>query len=260
MTYANLLVEKVGRVAVLTVNRPQALNALNGATLAELEAAVQELDRDAGVGAIVVTGAGEKSFVAGADIREMTEMGPAAARAHAERGQRVVGTLQATSKPTVAAVNGYALGGGLELALACDLRIASENAVLGLPEVGLGVIPGFGGTQRLARAVGLAKAKELVFTGRKVPAAEAERMGLVNRVVSVGKAREEAVRLAEEILANGPVAVRLAKEVMDRGVEVDLATGLALEREAFALAFATGDQKEGMKAFVEKRKPAFKGE
>jgi len=259
MAYANLRVDREGGVAVLTIDRPKSLNALDSATLDELESAFTALDRDPSVGAIVVTGAGEKAFVAGADIRDMLAMGPVEARAHAERGQRVVGLLARTPKPVIAAINGYALGGGLELALACDIRLASENAVLGLPETSLAVIPGFGGTQRLARAVGPARAKELILTARKVPAAEAERIGLVNRVVSQGTLLEEAKRLAREILAQGPVAVRLAKEVVDRGIEVDLGTGLALEREAFALCFATSDQKEGMRAFVEKRKPAFTG-
>ncbi len=257
--YQNLVVEKDGPIAILTVSRPRALNALNGDTLDELEVAFSDLGEDARVGAVVVTGAGEKAFVAGADVAELAGLDAVAAEAHARRGQRVLGILAEMGKPTIAAVNGYALGGGLELALACDVRVAAENAILGLPEVSLGVIPGFGGTQRLPRLVGVGRAMELVLTGRKIPAAEAERMGLVNRVVAREKLIEEAKALAREMLANGPVALRLAKECVARGIETDLATGLAFEEKAFGVAFATSDMKEGTRAFLEKRKPAFTG-
>jgi enoyl-CoA hydratase len=254
-TWNTLRLEREGARATLTLNRPQALNALNDEVLRELATVVGALSAQPSLRAVVITGSGEKAFAAGADIREMASMGPDAAVAHARRGQRLMDEIAALPAVTIAAVNGYALGGGLELALACDLRIASENAILGLPEVGLGVIPGFGGTQRLARLVGLARAQELILTARKVPASEAERIGLVNRVVSRDKLLEEARRLVDEILANGPRAVQLAKETTRRGVETGLATGLALEREAFGLAFASEEQKEGMRAFVEKRKP-----
>ncbi len=260
MTFENLLVTRDGQVAVLTVNRPKALNALNGATLVELERAIGELDADPGVGVIIVTGSGEKAFVAGADISEMADFGPLQAEAHARRGQRVVGAFENCTKPTIAAVNGYALGGGLELALACDIRLASDNAVVGLPEVSLATIPGFGGTQRLTRTVGAGMAKELVFTGRKVRAEEAKAIGLVNHVVPQAELMATATKMANDILANGPYAVRLAKEVINRGSQVDLDHGLDIEQKAFGLTFATHDQKEGMRAFLEKRKAAWKGE
>ncbi|MEA3198595.1 MAG: enoyl-CoA hydratase [Thermoplasmata archaeon] len=258
--YENLLVERDGAIAVLTVNRLKALNAMNQATLAELTAAARELDADPGVGVVILTGAGEKAFVAGADITEMASFGPQQAEDHARKGQAAMAAFERMRKPVIAAVNGYALGGGLEIALACDIRLASENAQMGLPEVSLGTIPGFGGTQRLARLVGPAMAKELVLSGRRVKADEALRIGLVNRVVPQAELMETARQLARDILANGPYAVRLAKEVIDRGLETDLAAGLRLEEKAFGLTFSTHDQKEGMRAFTEKRKPAWKGE
>jgi len=260
MTFHDLRIERDGAIAVLTIDRPKALNALSQATLAELTQAARELDADPGVGVVIVTGAGEKAFVAGADITEMAHFGPAQAEDHARKGQSAMAAFERAKKPIIAAINGYALGGGLELALACDIRVASENAQMGLPEVSLGTIPGFGGTQRLARAVGTGLAKELVMTGRRVKADEALRIGLVNRVVPQPQILEAAKQLARDILANGPYAVRLAKEVIDRGYETDLHTGLRLEEKAFGLTFATADQKEGMRAFTEKRKPAWKGE
>ncbi len=260
MTYENLLVTSEAGIGTITINRPKALNALNGATLVELERAVQQLDADASVGVILVTGSGEKAFVAGADISEMADFGPQHAEEHARRGQRVIGSFENCRKPTIAAINGYALGGGLELALACDIRLASENAVVGLPEVSLAVIPGFGGTQRLPRVVGEGIAKELIFTGRKVKAEEALRIGLVNRVVPLAELMPAAQQMARDILANGPYAVRLAKEVVHRGLETDLDHGLDIEQKAFGLVFATRDQKEGMRAFLEKRKASWKGE
>ena len=258
--YENIRVERDGAIAVLTVDRPKALNALTQATLAEITQAVRDLDRDPGVGVVIVTGAGEKAFVAGADIKEMSGFGPAQAEDHARKGQAMGAALEGLTKPTIAAINGYALGGGLELALACDMRIASENAQMGLPEVSLGTIPGFGGTQRLARAVGAARAKELILTGRRVTAAEAERIGLVNKVMPQAELLSAAKQIAHDILANGPVAVRYAKEAIDRGLQTDLHTGLGIEEKMFALTFATADQKEGMRAFTEKRKPSWKGE
>ncbi|HET6403356.1 MAG TPA: enoyl-CoA hydratase-related protein [Candidatus Thermoplasmatota archaeon] len=259
-TYENVLVERDGSIAVLTVNRPKALNAMNHATLQDLQRAVEALDADPGVAVIIVTGSGEKAFVAGADISEMANFGPTQAEEHARRGQAAVAAFERARKPVIAAINGYALGGGLELALACDIRIASENAQVGLPEVSLAVIPGFGGTQRLARIVGEGRAKELVFTGRRVKAEEALAIGLVNKVVPQAQLLETAKQMARDIMANGPVAVRLAKEVIHDGLATDLQTGLVLEQKAFGLAFATHDQKEGMKAFLEKRKPSWKGE
>lgn len=260
MTFENLLIERDGPIAVLTVNRPKALNALNDATLGELERAAAELEADTGVSVVIVTGSGEKAFVAGADISQMADYGPTRAEEHARRGQRVMNAFENMRKPVIAAVNGYALGGGLELALACDIRIASENAVVGLPEVSLATIPGFGGTQRLARLVGTGMAKELVFTGRKVKSAEAKELGIVNRVVPQADLMETCKQMARDIVANGPYAVRLAKEVINRGSETDLDHGLDIEQKAFGLTFSTHDQKEGMRAFLEKRKPTWKGE
>lgn len=260
MSFQNVRIERDGAIAVLTVDRPKALNAMDQATLRELRAAAEALDAEPGIGVIVVTGAGEKAFVAGADIGEMLSMAPAQAEAHARHGQSVVGAFERARKPVIAAINGYALGGGLELALACDIRIASENAQMGLPEVSLAVIPGFGGTQRLARIVGEGRAKELVMTGRRVKAEEALAMGLVNKVVPQAQLIEAAKQVARDILANGPVAVRLAKEVVHRGLSTTLDDGLLLEEKAFGLVFATRDQKEGMRAFLEKRKPTWKGE
>jgi enoyl-CoA hydratase len=260
MDFQNLRIDHDGAIAVLTVDRPKALNAMDQATLVELQRAIEALDADPGVGIIILTGAGEKAFVAGADISEMAHFGPAQAEAHARKGQAAVGAFERARKPVIAAINGYALGGGLEIALACDIRIASENAQIGLPEVSLGVIPGFGGTQRLARVVGEGRAKELVFTGRRVKADEAFAMGLVNRVVPLPQLLESAKQMARDILANGPVAVHLAKQVIHEGLSVPLAAGLLLEEKAFGLVFATHDQKEGMKAFTEKRKPSWKGE
>ena len=259
-SYEHLLVEREAGIAVLTINRPKALNAMNQAAIAELTRAARELDADAGVHVVIVTGAGEKAFGAGADISEMADFGPVQAEDHARKGQMAMAAVERMRKPSIAAINGYALGGGLELALACDIRIASENAQVGLPEVSLATIPGFGGTQRLARAVGTSLAKELVFTGRRIKADEALRIGLVSRVVPQAELLEAAKQVAREILANGPYAVRIAKEVIDRGADTDLHTGLRLEEKAFGLTFATADQKEGMRAFLEKRKPNWKGE
>ncbi|MHB8605307.1 MAG: enoyl-CoA hydratase-related protein [Thermoplasmatota archaeon] len=261
MAFKNIRFEREpgGAVALLTIDRPTALNALNAETLGEIETAMRDLVNDTDLRVLIVTGAGEKSFVAGADIRELEGLGPLAAEAHARRGQSVIGLFASASFVTIAAVNGYALGGGLELALACDLIVASENAVFGLPEVSLGVLPGFGGTQRLARAVGERRAKELIFTGRKIPAQEAERIGLATRVVSREKLLAETRSLALEICANAPLGVRFSKEAIARGVSLDLDAGLLVEEKLFGLAFATADKSEGLKAFLEKRKPKFEG-
>jgi len=260
MTFVNLLIERDGPIAVLTINRPKQLNAMDKATLRELAAAAVQLDADPGVSVVIVTGAGEKAFVAGADISEMASFAPQQAEEHARFGQATVAAFERMRKPVIAAINGYALGGGLELALACDIRLASENAVMGLPEVSLATIPGFGGTQRLSRVVGTGIAKELVFTARRVKADEALRIGLVNAVVPQAELMNKAKQMASDISANGPYAVRLAKEVIDRGAQVDLDHGLDIEQKAFGLTFATHDQKEGMRAFMEKRKPNWKNE
>ena len=246
-------------VAVVTVDRPERLNALNTQSLQELLESFERLARDSSVRAIIVTGAGDRAFIAGADIAEMKDKGPSEALAFARLGQAVCSAIDAAPQPVIAAINGYALGGGCEIALACDIRLASETAVLGQPEVTLGVPPGWGGTQRLPRVIGPGLARELIYTGRRVGAQEALRIGLVNAVYPPGELLERARALAADIARNAPVAVRLSKEAIRRGLDVDLETGLALEAQAFALAFSTADQREGMSAFLEKRSPEFRG-
>ena len=256
--YKNLEVSVEDKVAKLCVNRPKKLNALNGETLDELEEALEGLGQEASVGAVVVTGAGEKAFVAGADISELARLSAAEAREASLRGQAVFRRLETLGKPVIAAVNGYALGGGLELALACHLRVASEQAKLGLPEVSLGAIPGYGGTQRLARLVGRGRALELILTGNPVDAQEAYRIGLVNRVVE-GDVLAAASELARQVLRQAPLALAYALEAVDRGLDADLLTGLNLEASLFGNLAASKDWSEGMHAFLEKRAPSFKG-
>ncbi len=256
-SYGNLLVEERGPVTVLTVNRPDKLNALNRATLAEIERAVAAFVARPESAALVVTGAGERSFVSGADIAELAALGPREAEAVSGYGQGVMDQLERSPKPVIAAVNGFALGGGCELALACHVRVASENAVFGLPEVSLGIIPGYGGTQRLPRLVGLGPALELITSGRRVKAEEALALGIVSRVVPAGQALEEAVRLALAILKNGPLAVAAALEAVLRGAELPLGAGLRLERGLFGMIAASEDMHEGLQAFLEKRPAKF---
>lgn len=244
-------------VAVLTIDRPKALNALNMAVLDGLEAAVAELAADDSLRCVVLFGAGGKAFVAGADIGLMAEMDPRAALAFAETGHRVLDAIEALPVPTIAAVGGYCLGGGCELALACDLVYAAENARFGQPEVKLGLIPGFGGTQRLSRRIGPMRAAELVLTGRMVKADEARDLGLCLDVSPAGEVLDHALAVARTIAAMAPVAVRAAKQVMARGIEAPLATAHAYERAVFANLFATADAAEGMAAFVEKRAAVF---
>lgn len=246
-----------GSVATVIINRPQALNALNAEVLEKLHAVMKGLDGDSTIKAVILTGAGEKAFVAGADIAAMRDMSTAEAKAWASLGQRTMNRVAAMRPVTIAAVNGYALGGGCELAMACDLRVASTKAKLGIPEVSLGVIPGFGGTQRLPRLIGLGRALEVLSTGRQVGAAEAEAWGLVNRVTGPKELLPFCMELAEKITANSTVAVSLGKQAMDSGMEMDLARGLELEAALFGVAFAAPDQKEGMTAFLEKRKANF---
>jgi enoyl-CoA hydratase len=261
MSFQNLLLEQPEPgLYLLTLNRPQALNALNAATLDELTGAIAQVAGDAGARVLLVTGAGEKAFVAGADITEMQALSAEQAMRFSQAGMDVMHALEALPVPVIALVNGYALGGGCELAMACDWIIASERAVFGQPEVNLGIPPGFGGTQRLTRLVGRARALELVTTARQVKADEALAIGLVTRVVSAAELRETGLAVARGIAAKGPVAVRLAKQAVQRGQDLDLANACVVETSLFALAFATADQKEGMRAFVEKRAPGFRGE
>ncbi len=257
--YQNIEVAREGRLATVTVNRPEKLNALTRATIDELHAAFEELGGDAEVGGVILTGAGEKAFVAGADIGELNDLGPVAAREHALCGQALCRTIETLGKPVVAAVQGFALGGGCELAMACTLRVAGEKARFGQPEVKLGLIPGFGGTQRLGRLVGRGSALELLLTGEMIDAREAHRLGLVNRVVPQDQVMEEARTLMASILERGPLAVRYTLEATHQGLELPLEDGLRLEANLFAITFATEDKVEGTRAFLEKRPPAFRG-
>jgi enoyl-CoA hydratase/3-hydroxyacyl-CoA dehydrogenase len=248
---------KDGKFGYITMNRPEAMNALNTKVLSDLDRAIDLVKQDEEVGVVIVTGEGG-AFVAGADIKEMMEKSPLAAREFTKYGQHVFKRLEDMEKPVIAAINGYALGGGCELALACDMILASEKAKIGLPEVSLGIHPGFGGTQRLPRLIGTARAKELIFTGDIISAKEAENIGLVNKIVAPEALMEESRNLGTKILKMGPVAVRLAKTAINRGTEMSLEEGLAYEIETVSLAFSTEDKAEGMNAFVEKRKPEFK--
>jgi enoyl-CoA hydratase len=258
MELANVVVERENAIGIISMNRPNALNALNSETLSDLKTAVKAMGDDPEVSVIIITGTGEKAFVAGADIKEMQDMTPLEARTFMHFGQRVFSDIDNSPKPVIAAVNGYALGGGCELALSCDIILASESAKFGLPEVTLGIHPGFGGTQRLPRLVGAAKAKEMIFTGEMIDAAEAKAIGLVNKVVPRDKLMDEAKDLANKILKNGQIAIRLVKSAINAGLNVPLDKGLAYEAETQGLAFATEDKSEGLTAFLEKRKPNFK--
>lgn len=246
-------------IHLLTINRPKSLNALNADTLDEIAAAVAEVGADSGARALLVTGAGEKAFVAGADISQMQNFDSAQAQAFSERGNRTFRALEMLPVPVVALVNGYALGGGCELAMACDWIVASERAMFGQPEVNLGVVAGFGGTQRLTRLVGRAMAIDLLVTGRMVKADEALRIGLVNQVVPPDQLLDKGIEIARMIASKGPVAVRLTKQIVQRGQDLDLANACQQEAYAFGLCCATEDQKEGMKAFLEKRPAKFVG-
>jgi enoyl-CoA hydratase len=257
---SHVLCTQDGAVATVTINRPDKLNALNAETLDALEAVFRDLGSNASVQAVIVTGAGEKAFVAGADIGELAKQRPLGGKATALRGQALFRRIELFPKPVVAAVNGFALGGGCELALCCHVRVASDNAQFGLPEVSLGVIPGYGGTQRLARLVGRGRAIELVLTGSRIPAEEAYRMGLVNRVVPQASLLEETHKLVGAMLRNGPLALSAALEVIHHGLETSMEEGMLLEANAFGVLCATDDMREGMQAFLEKRKAAFKGE
>jgi enoyl-CoA hydratase len=254
-----VLYEVRERVARLTINRPDKLNALDRQTMSDIDAAVAAARADDAVGVMLVSGAGEKAFVAGADINELARQTPVEGAAYARAGQAVLDRLETMGKPSIAVIKGYALGGGCELAMACTLRIASETARLGQPETTLAIIPGYGGTQRLARLVGRGKAMELILTGEAIDAREAHRIGLVNRVVPLGEIDAAAEALAHTLLARGPVALRLAMQAIHEGLQMGQTEGLALETALFGLTCATEDMREGTQAFLEKRKPAYKG-
>ncbi|MFQ6003015.1 MAG: enoyl-CoA hydratase-related protein [Candidatus Zixiibacteriota bacterium] len=255
MKFRNIIVEIKEKVGIVKINRPDALNALNTETLSELRKAMHNLSFDnETVRVIILTGEG-KAFVAGADISQMKDMSAFEAREFSRLGQKVFSFIASQEKPVIAAINGFALGGGCELALACDIRIASDKAQLGQPEVKLGVIPGFAGTQRLSRLVGIAKAKELIFTADIIDAQTAHSMGLVNQVVPADQLMPTCMEIANKIASKGPTAIKLAKTVINKGIQADLSTASAYEAEAFGLCFSTGEPKEGMTAFLEKRKP-----
>jgi enoyl-CoA hydratase len=257
--YSNLQLDVQDGIATLSVNRPDKLNALNEQTIRELDAAVREITERADVRGAIVTGVGAKAFVAGADIAELARMGPVDGVEVSRLGQRVFRAIELSRKPVIAAVNGFALGGGCELALACHLRIAADNAKFGLPEVKLGIIPGYGGTLRLPRIVGKGRALELMLTAEMIDAAEAHRIGLANRVVPQAELMDTARKLMGTILKNGPVALGLAIECTTRGMEMSVDDGLALESNLFGLLAATEDMREGMSAFLEKRPANFQG-
>jgi enoyl-CoA hydratase len=258
MNYQTLLVEARNRIAFVTINRPDKLNALNEQAKAELKQAFERLRDDADVDVVILTGSGEKSFVAGTDIKELTELNSGSGRSFSEGGQAVFNLIENLVKPVIAAVNGYALGGGCELALACHIRFASENARFGQPEVNLGIIPGYGGTQRLARLVGKGKAMEMILTGDQIDAHEALRIGLVNKVVPQAELLKAAEELAAKIITKGQLAVRTALKAVNATHETSLSDGQTLEARLFGDSCGTQDFKEGTRAFLEKRKPAFK--
>jgi enoyl-CoA hydratase len=254
-----VLVERDAGVATLTINRPNVLNALNLETIDELRRAVLAFKHDDGVRAVIVTGSGDKSFVAGADINELSRQTPTGGREHALRGQHVFDLVENMGKPVIAAINGYALGGGCELAMACTIRIAADTAKLGQPEINLGIIPGYGGTQRLARLVGRGRALELLLTGDQISAHEAYRLGLVNRVVGAAELMVEARRMAAVLAAKAPVAVHYILDAVTKGVEMPFPAAEVYEATLFGLVSTTEDMREGTAAFLAKRKPEFKG-
>lgn len=253
--YQTIRFEKQDSIAIVTINRPEALNALNSTVVGELEQVIGEVEAGVAAGeifAMILTGEG-RSFVAGADIGEQYPMDVAAGRKWGQRGSAIFRRIEKLEIPTIAAVNGFALGGGCEIAMSCDIILASEKAKFGQPEVGLGITPGFSGTQRLPRRVGIAKAKELIFSGKMIKADEAKEMGLVNAVFAPEELMNGAIAMAKSFTVNAPIAVKYAKACIDRGMQMDIDDGIALENELFAMCFATADQKEGMSAFLEKR-------
>lgn len=260
MSYQHLLFEIESGIATITLNRPKSLNALNGELLGELEEILDTIAGDEDVRVLILTGAGDKAFVAGADINELAKCSALQGKATAARGQAILGKLQELPIPVIAAVNGYALGGGTEMALACDFVYASDNAMFGLPEINLGLIPGYGGTQRLTRLIGLNRAKEMIFTGKMIPAEEAKQMGIVNSVFEQPALLAAVTKTAKIMASKGKVSLRAAKQTINSGINADLATGCRLEADAFALCLASSDAKEGTTAFLAKRKAEFKGD
>ncbi|MEA4902078.1 enoyl-CoA hydratase-related protein [Desulfitobacterium sp.] len=259
MDFENLILEYHDHIALLKINRPKALNALNGETLKELSQAFALIADDTNIRVVLLTGSGEKAFVAGADIAQMSSMNSQQARRFSQLGHNVMNQIENLPQPVIAAVNGFALGGGTELAMSCDLRLASEKAKFGQPEVTLGLLAGFGGTQRLARLVGGGRASEILFTGDMIDAQEAYRIGLVNRVYSQDELMNEAMKLAQKISSRAPLGVQLSKTAIQRGQNMDIVTGQDYEAEVFGQLFSTQDQKEGCSAFLEKRQAIFQG-
>jgi enoyl-CoA hydratase len=259
MNFENILLEKKNTISYVTVNRPKVLNALNMATMEELRAAFHDIKNDASVRVVILTGSGEKAFIAGADIGELAKHDAISAKEYTHRGQSVLNLVENLGKPVIACINGFALGGGCEIAMACTMRLASENAKLGQPEVKLGIIPGYGGTQRLPRLVGKGIAMQLLLTGEMITAQEAHRIGLVDEVVPAGELRGRAEAIAQKIIANGPLAVQYTMEAVNKGMEMPLAEGLYLEATLFGVACATEDKREGTTAFLEKKPAQFKG-
>ena len=259
MEFSNIILVIDSGIATVTFNRPKAMNALNLALLKEFDQALDEIALDESIRALILTGAGEKAFIAGADIGELATFNTLQAKIFSQAGHEVINRLQKIPIPVIAAVNGYALGGGSEMALACDFIYASTNAMFGLPEISLGLIPGFGGTQRLPRLIGRNRAKEMIFTGKMISAEEAEKIGLVNRVCAPETLLNEVLKTARTIADKGKVSLRAAKEAINAGVDSDLVTGCRIEIDAFALCMASEDAREGTRAFLEKRPPQFKG-
>lgn len=259
MAFDNLLLERDGAVAIVTINRPRVLNALNSQTIDELRRMILDLKHDVAVRVVIMTGAGDKSFVAGADINELAVQTPTGGREHALKGQHVFDLIENMGKPVIAAINGYALGGGCELAMACTLRLAADSARIGQPEISLGLIPGYAGTQRLPRLVGRGKATEMMLTGAPIGADEALRVGLVSRVIPAAELMAEARKLAAQLAANAPIALQYIINAVNRGSDMPFADACQYEATLFGLVASTDDMKEGTAAFLEKRKPEFRG-
>ena len=259
MEYKHIIFQIEEQIATITFNRPEVLNALNEASLKEFSDAIDKVAGDENIRVLILTGAGDKSFVAGADITEFLKFNALKAKIFSEMGHGIVNKLQELPIPVIGAVNGFALGGGCEVVIACDFIYASENAMFGLPEINLGIIPGFGGTQRLPRLIGKNRAKEMIFTGKMIPAVEAQAMGLVNKVCAQDQLMDEVLNVAKIIVLKGKVSLRAAKQAINAGMDVDLKTGCRIENDAFAICLASPDAKEGTQAFLEKRTADFKG-